>query len=207
MKLYAASTTRNGAVYNNNYDLLPATGFDTETGYNYHIWYPVEIPTGLNSMFKTITTGDVDAVSIHWTPEIGTNGTLAQRQDSFIQERMLLIYNDSNTTINSVTVSITDQQYTGGVMECTEWSAPNRPKKIDYLSFDIKSTIPTNYFPENMYIQANYSNTTPNNTTSGPIVTITNMAPYSWHVAALRLYIVADQEVEEDYCVIATETL
>lgn len=207
MKLYGVSTTRNGTVYNNNYNGLSATDFDTETGYYYHIWYPVEIPTGLNSMFKTITTGDVDAVSIHWTPEIGTNGTLAQREDSFIQERMLLIYNDTNATIPSVTVSITDQQFTGGVMECTEWLAPDRPKKIDYLSFDVKSTTPANYFPSNMYLQANYSPTVSSNTTSGPAVTITNMAPYSWHVAALRLYIVADQAVEEDYCVIATETL
>jgi hypothetical protein len=32
------------------------------------------------------------------------------------------------------------------------------------------------------------------------------MAPWSWYAAALRLYVVKDQAVEEDFCVIATET-
>jgi hypothetical protein len=33
------------------------------------------------------------------------------------------------------------------------------------------------------------------------------MAAWGWYVAALRIYGVKDQAVEEDYCIIATESI
>jgi len=206
MKLYGVSTTRNGQIYNGNYDDLAATGFDPGTGLNYHIWYPVEIPSGINSWFNTIQTSSVDLVTTPWTPEIAASGTLEQRANSLTQERLLLIYNDSATVQPQVNVSVVDQQFTGGVVECTEWWSPSRPKIKNYYSFDIKSTSNVNQFPQNMYLQANYSPTLSNTNTSGPNIVINNMQPYSWYVAALRLYIRKDQAIEEDYCVIATQT-
>ena len=196
MKLYAVSATRNGPVFNNNYDALPATGFDGESGWNYHIWYPVEIPEGINSMFNTLTTTQVDQ-AVAW------DYNAVQKQP--LQERILLIYNDTNQTIPSVTVSITDQQFTGGVMELTEWHGINTSHIKDYYQFEIKSTSPVNKFPENMYLQADYAESLSNTTTYPNQITITNMEPYGWYVGALRLYAVKDQAVEEDYCVIATE--
>lgn len=199
MKLYAASTTRNGPVYNNNYDALPATGYDAGSGWTYHIWYPVEIPEGLNSMFNPITTTQVDQVLNPW--QFGES----IYSDALTQERLLLVYNDSNQTIPTVKVSITDQQFTGGVMELTEWDSDSSNKIKFYEQFEILSTSPVNQFPENVYIKAEWSTGLGNSTTYPNEVTITNMAPYSWYPVALRLYIVKDQAVEEDYCVIATE--
>lgn len=195
MKLYAASATRNGPVYNNNYDALPQTGYDAENGWNYHIWYPVEIPQGINSMFNTITTTDVDQ-AVGW--EFGEQGTP-------LQERMLLIYNDTNQTIPTVRVSITDQQFTGGVMELTNWESDTSTHIKFYEQFEILSTSPVNQFPENVYIKAEWSTGLGNSTQYPNEIIITNMPAYSWAVGALRLYAVKDQAVEEDYCVIATE--
>lgn len=196
MKLYAVSATRNGPVFNNNYDALPATGFDGESGWNYHIWYPVEIPEGLNSMFNTITTTQVDQ-AVAW------EFNAVQKQP--LQERILLIYNDTNQTIPLVRVTITDQQFTGGVMELTPWKGMDSVFIKDYYQFEIKSTNPVNQFPENMYLQADYAESLSDSTTYPNQIEITNMPAYSWAVGALRLYAVKDQAVEEDYCVIATE--
>lgn len=203
MKLYTVSTTRNGTPTNSNYT-FPANGFDSLLGVNYHLFYPVEIPEGTNSLFTQVTTAEVDAAVSGWTP----TADLTVKQNSITEERMILIYNDSNTTLNSVRVFVSDQQLTGCVAELTPWKADLSPEIQKYSSFEVLSSSPVNQFPDNMYLKANFQGSLPEPTPPLPTeVIINNMAPYSWAVAALRLYIVKDIEVVEDFCVIATETL
>jgi hypothetical protein len=203
MKLYTVSTTRNGVVTNVNYNTIPANDFDSQLGVNYHLWYPVEIPEGTNSWFKGIVTGEVDATTYGWVP----NADMTVKESCITQERLLLIYNDSNQTLDNVRVFISDQQLTGSVAEVTPWKANLSPEIRSYSSFEILSTSPVNQFPANMYLKANFQGALPEPTPPLPTeMLITNMQPYSWAVAAVRLYIVKDQEVPEDYCVISTET-
>ena len=203
MKIYGVSTNRNGAIVNTNYDILAANGFDTQLGLNYHIFYPVEIPTGTNSMFAAVTTAQVDAAVTAWKP----NGMTQEDYDACgIQERMILIYNDSNQTLGTVNVFISDQQFTGCVAEITPWNCVLTHEIQGYSSIETLSTSPVNQFPENVYFKANFQGISEPPSTASKEIVITNMQPYSWYVAALRLYIVKDVEVLEDYCVIATET-
>jgi hypothetical protein len=203
MKLYTVSTTRNGQVTNVNYTDVPANDFDSQLGVNYHLWYPVEIPEGTNSWFKGIITSEVDAVVNPWT----VDADLERKESSITQERLLLIYNDSSVTLDNVRVFISDQQLTGSVAELTPWKANISPEIRKYSSFEVLSTNPVNQFPENMYLKANFQGALPEPTPPLPSeMVITNMQPYSWAVAAVRLYIVKDIEVVEDYCVISTET-
>lgn len=203
MKLYTVSTTRNGQATNINYTNVPANDFDSQLGVNYHLWYPVEIPEGTNSWFKGIVTSEVDAVVNPWT----IDADLERKESSITQERLLLIYNDSNLTLDNVRVFISDQQLTGSVAEVTPWKANLSPEIRKYSSFEILSTSPVNQFPDNMYLKANFQGALPEPTPPLPSeMVITNMQPYSWAVAAVRLYIVKDIEVVEDYCVISTET-
>jgi len=195
MKIYGVSTTRGGAITNNNYTNIAATGQDN--GLNYHYWYPVPIPTGTNSLFTGLTTAQVDAVV---TPYSITN---ADNTAALVQERMILIHNDSPTTKNNVKVLISDQQLTGGVAEITPWNLAGTEEIQGYSSIETLTTLPTDYRVDKAYFKANFA-------TTGPVevskqISI-SMGPWSWYAAALRLYVVKDQAVEEDFCVIATET-
>jgi len=203
MKLYTVSTTRGGSVVNTNYTSLAANDFDTQLGVNFHLFYPVEIPEGTNSWFAGVTTAQVDAALTGWTP----NATQTDKDNSIIQERLVLFYNDSNQTLNQVRIFVSDQQLTGCVAELTPWHSTLSKEIQNYSSFEILSTSPVNDFPENMYLKANFQGSIPEVTPTTNEVIINDMPPYSWGVAALRLYIVKDVEVVEDFCVIATETL
>lgn len=202
MKIYGASTTRGGAITNVNYNTLAANDFDTQLGVNYHLFYPVEIPTGTNSWFAGVTTAQVDAAVTGWTP----TATQTDYDNSIIQERMVFIYNDSNETLANVRVFISDQQLTGCVAELTPWNTTLSHEIQNYSSIQTLSTSPVNQFPENVYFKANFQGALPEPTPGAKNIEITNMAPYSWHVAALRLYVVKDVAVVEDFCIIATET-
>jgi hypothetical protein len=113
MKIYGVSTTRNGTITNANYNNLSYTGIDSSTGKQYHLWYPVEIPEGTNSLFTGVTTTVVDSIATPYSAGAENNSP------SLLQERMILIHNDSNTPIGSVRVFIADQQLTGCVAEIT----------------------------------------------------------------------------------------
>lgn len=195
MKIYGVSTTRGGAITNNNYTNISPTGQDE--GLNYHYWYPVPIPTGTNSMFAGITTAQVDSIV---TPYSVTN---ADNTASLVQERMILIHNDSPYAKANVKVLISDQQLTGGVAEITPWNMAGTEEIQGYSSIELLTTLPTDFRVDKAYFKANYM------VTSTPEVSkqiSISMAPWGWYAAALRLYVVKDQLVEEDFCVIATET-
>ena len=200
MKIYGVSTTRNGTITNSNYDNVSYTGLDTNTGKQYHLWYPVEIPEGTNSLFSAVTTSVVDQITVPYS---------AGNQDntpSLLQERIVLIYNDSNTTINTLNVFIADQQLTGCVAEITPWKATTEIKQ--YSDFEVLTQSVGNFSPANVYIKANFQGATPQpDPKPGKSITITNMTGYGWYIAALRIYGVKDQAVQEDYCIIATESL
>jgi len=195
MKIYGVSTTRGGAITNNNYTNIAATGQDN--GLNYHYWYPVPIPTGTNSLFTGITTSQVDAVV---TPYSITN---ADNTAALVQERIILIHNDSPQAKTNVKVVISDQQLTGGVAEITPWNLAGTEEIQGYSSIEVLTTMPTDYRVDKVYIKANFPTTGP--TEVGKQINI-SMAPWGWYAAALRLYVVKDQSVEEDFCIIATET-
>ena len=195
MKIYGVSTTRGGAITNNNYTNIAATGQDN--GLNYHYWYPVPIPTGTNSLFTGLTTAQVDAVV---TPYSISN---VDNTAALVQERMILIHNDSPTTKNNVKVLISDQQLTGGVAEITPWNLAGTEEIQGYSSIEVLTTIPTDYRADKAYFKANFPTTGPVETSKQISI---SMGPWSWYAAALRLYVVKDQAVEEDFCVIATET-
>jgi hypothetical protein len=202
MKLYTVSTTRGGTPVNTNYTSVAANDFDTQLGVNFHLFYPVEIPTGTNSWLEGVTTAQVDAALTGWTP----TATQTDKDNSIIQERLVLVYNDSNKVLNSMRLFISDQQLSGCVAELTPWHTTLTHEIQNYSSFEVLSTNPVNQFPENMYIKANFQGTLPEPTAQSRDIVITNMQPYSWALAALRVYIVKDIEVVEDFCVIATET-
>lgn len=198
MKIYGVSTTRNGTITNTNYTNITATG--TDNGVPYHYWYPVEIPSGTNSLFAGVTTAEVDAVVTPYSVENTDNSS------ALIQERMILIHNNENKTHNQVKVFISDQQLTGTVAEITPWNMAGTEEIKSYASFEVLSTAVGNLNASNIYLKANHLT---NQTTTPEVnkeIVLTNVTPYSWHVAALRLYVVKDQSVQEDYCVIATET-
>lgn len=198
MKIYGVSTTRNGVITNENYTNIAAAGTDNEVPYHY--WYPVKIPTGTNSLFKGLTTAEIDAVVTPYDPALTDNSA------SLVQERMILIHNNENKTQNQVKVFISDQQLTGTVAEITPWTLAGIEEIKPYSSFEVLSTALGNLSASNIYIKANFqTNQTVTPELSKEIV-IHNMPPYGWYVAALRLYAVKDQSVAEDYCVIATET-
>lgn len=202
MKLYTVSTTRGGAPVNTNYTSVAANDFDTQLGVNFHLFYPVEIPEGTNSLFQGVDTSQVDSAATGWTPE----ATQTDKDNSIIQERLILVYNDTNQTISNLRVFVSDQQLTGCVAELTPWHTTLTHEIQNYSSFEILSTNPVNKFPENMYVKANFQGTLGEPTPENREIVITDMPPYSWVTAALRLYIVKDVEVVEDFCVIATET-
>ncbi|MFM6983795.1 MAG: hypothetical protein ACKOXF_06665, partial [Chitinophagaceae bacterium] len=154
------------------------------------------------SWFAGVSTAEVDAAVTGWTP----TATQTDYDNSIIQERMVFIYNDSNETLANVRVFISDQQLTGCVAELTPWNTELSHEIQDYSSIQTLSTNPVNQFPENVYFKANFQGSLPEPTPAAKSIEITNMAPYSWYVAALRLYIVKDVEVVEDFCIIATET-
>lgn len=204
MKIYGVSTTRNGTIANANYNNLSYTGVDSNTGKQYHLWYPVEIPEGTNSLFTGVTTGVVDQISVPYSAGNQDNSP------SLLQERMVLIFNDSNATINTVNVFIADQQLTGCVAEITPWKATGTTEIHKYSDFEVLTSAnpAVNFSPSVAYIKANYQGSTPEpETLPAKSISITNMAPGGWYVAALRIYGVKDQAVEEDYCIIATESL
>ena len=202
MKIYGVSTTRNGTITNANYNTISPNGFNE--GRYFHLWYPVEIPEGTNSLFSAVTTAEIDAITTPYS--VAEGGTAS----SLLQERMILIYNDSNTTIPTVNLLIADQQLTGCVAEITPWKATGTTEIHKYSDFEIltSSNPAVNFSPAFAYIKANYQGSTPEpETLPSKNISITNMAPYSWYVAALRIYGVKDQAVEEDYCILATESL
>lgn len=195
MKIYGVSTTRNGAITNNNYTNISPTGQDA--GLNYHYWYPVDIPSGTNSLFTGLTTAQVDAIV---TPYSINN---ADNTPALVQERMILIHNDSPQPKTNVKIFISDQQLTGGVAEITPWNLAGTEEIQGYSSIEPLTTIPTDYRVDKVYFKANYL------TNSQPEVSKiinTAMSPWGWYAAALRLFVVRDQAVEEDFCIIATET-
>lgn len=202
MKLYTVSTTRGGTPVNTNYTSVAANDFDTQLGVNFHLFYPVEIPEGTNSLFEAVSTAQVDAAVTGWTP----TATQTDKDNSIIGERIILAYNDSNQVIPTMRLFISDQQLTGCAAELTPWHTTLTHEIQNYSSFEILSTNPVNKFPENMYIKANFQGTLPEPTAENREIVITDMQPYSWTIAALRTYIVKDVEVVEDFCVIATET-
>lgn len=199
MKIYGVSTTRNGAITNFNYSDISATGTDTNLGVNFHYWYPVEIPTGTNSLFSGITTAQVDAVV---TPYLAGN---TDNSPSLVQERMVLIHNNEPKTYNNVRILISDQQLTGCVAEITPWNMASVEEIKPYSSFEVLTTVPTDYRVDKAYIKANFMGTTPTTPEVNKAINV-SMTPFGWYVAALRLYVVKDQSVQEDFCVIATET-
>jgi hypothetical protein len=204
MKIYGVSTTRNGTITNANYNNLSYTGVDSNTGKQYHLWYPVEIPEGTNSLFSAVTTSVVDQITTPYQSGAENNSA------SLLQERMILIYNDSNTVIPTVNVLIADQQLTGCVAEITPWKATGTTEIHKYSDFEIltSSNPAVNFSPAFAYIKANFQGSTPEpETLPAKNISITNMAAYSWAIAALRIYGVKDQAVEEDYCIISTESL
>jgi hypothetical protein len=199
MKIYGVSTTRNGTITNANYNTISPNGF--ENGRYYHLWYPVEIPEGTNSLFTAVTKADVDSISV---PYSAVNGGT---QSSLLQERMILIHNDSNAIIPNVRLFIADQQLTGCVAEVVPWDYG--PKKLSYVDFEVltSSNPAVNFSPTYAYIKASIQD--PNeviNSTSNQYVEIQDMPARGWAVAALRIYGVKDQAVEEDYCILATES-
>jgi hypothetical protein len=202
MKLYTVSTTRGGTPVNTNYTSIAANDFDTQLGVNFHLFYPVEIPEGTNSLFQAVDTSQVDSAATGWT----TEATQTDKDNSIIGERIILAYNDSNQVIPTMRLFISDQQLTGCAAELTPWNTTLTHEIQNYSSFEILSTNPVNKFPENMYIKANFQGTLPEPTAENREIVITNMQPYSWTLAALRTYIVKDVEVVEDFCIIATET-
>lgn len=195
MKIYGVSTTRNGAITNNNYTNIAPAGQDN--GVNYHLWYPVPIPTGNNSLFTGITTSQVDAIV---TPYSINN---VDNTPALVQERMILIHNDSNVARENVRVFISDQQLTGGVAEITPWDMASTEEIQLYSSIEVLTTLPTDYRPDKVYIKANMQGTSTPSVTKQINI---SMPAWGWYAAALRLYVVKDQSVEEDFCVIATET-
>ena len=204
MKIYGVSATRNGTITNANYNNLSYTGIDSNTGKQYHLWYPVEIPEGTNSLFSAVTTGVVDQISVPYSAGAENNS------QSLLQERIVLIHNDSNTSINTVNVFIADQQLTGCVAEITPWKATGTTEIHKYSDFEVltSSNPAVNFTPAFAYIKANFQGSTPEpETLPAKNITISNMAPGGWYVAALRIYGSKDQAVEEDYCIIATESL
>jgi hypothetical protein len=198
MKIYGVSTTKNGAITNDNYTNIAAAG--TDNGVPYHYWYPVEIPSGTNSLFKGITTAEVDAVV---TPYSLSN---TDNSASLVQERMVLIHNNENKTHNQVRVFISDQQLTGSVAEITPWNLAGTEEIKSYASFEVLSSAVGNLSATNVFIKANFLTIQTTTPEVNKELVLHNVTPYSWHVAALRLYVVKDQSVQEDYCVIATET-
>lgn len=204
MKIYGVSTTRNGTITNANYSNLSYTGVDSNTGKQYHLWYPVEIPEGTNSLFTGVTTSVVDQITTPYSAGAENNSP------SLLQERIVLIHNDSNTSINTVNVFIADQQLTGCVAEITPWKATGTTEIHKYSDFEVltSSNPAVNFSQQYAYIKANYQGSTPEpETLPSKAISITNMAAWGWYVAALRIYGVKDQAVEEDYCIIATESL
>jgi hypothetical protein len=197
MKIYGVSTTRNGIITNANYNTINPNGF--ENGRYYHLWYPVEIPEGTNSLFTAVTTAEVDAITTPYDVAVG--GTAA----SLLQERMILIHNDTNAVVPNVKLFIADQQLTGCVAEVVPWDYG--PKKLNYVDFQILTQSVANFSPANVYIKASIQD--PNeliNSTSNQYVEIQDLPARGWAVAALRIYGVKDQAVEEDYCILATES-
>jgi hypothetical protein len=204
MKIYGVSATRNGTITNANYNNLSYTGVDSNTGKQYHLWYPVEIPEGTNSLFSAVTTGVVDQISVPYSAGAENNS------QSLLQERMILIHNDSNTSINTVNIFIADQQLTGCVAEITPWKATGTTEIHKYSDFEVltSSNPAVNFSQQYAYIKANFQGSTPEpETLPAKNIIITNMAAWGWYVAALRIYGSKDQAVEEDYCIIATESL
>lgn len=197
MKIYGVSTTRGGAITNNNYTNISPTGVDAETGLSYHLWYPVPIPTGTNSLFSGITTSLVDSIV---TPYSINN---ADNTAALVQERMILIHNDSPQAKTNVKILISDQQLTGGVAEITPWNLAGTEEIQGYSSIEVLTTIPTDYRVDKAYIKANFPTT---GTVEVSKEINTPMAAWGWYAAALRLYVAKDQAVEEDFCIIATET-
>ncbi|CAB4155605.1 hypothetical protein UFOVP660_15 [uncultured Caudovirales phage] len=200
MKIYGVSTTRNGAITNMNYDNISATGVDAETGIQYHRWFPVPIPTGTNSMFNAITTSQVDAVVTPWA------GSNEDNTDSLVQERMILIHNDSPVARNNVKIFISDQQLTGGVVELTPWNMLSLEIIKPYDQIITNTTVPTDYRVDKVYFDAYYPSSGLGNSTEINKEINTSLGPWGWYAAALRLYVVKDQAVEEDFCIIATES-
>jgi len=204
MKIYGVSTTRNGTITNANYNNLSYTGIDSSTGKQYHLWYPVEIPEGTNSLFTGVTTSVVDAIVTPYSAGASDNSP------SLLQERIILIHNDSNATIGTVNVFIADQQLTGCVAEITPWKATGTTEIQKYSDFEIltSSNPAVNFSQQYAYVKANFQGSTPEpETLPAKNISITNMAAWGWYVAALRIYGVKDQAVEEDYCIIATESI
>ncbi len=204
MKIYGVSTTRNGTITNANYNNLSYTGIDSSSGKQYHLWYPVEIPEGTNSLFTGVTTSVVDAIVTPYSAGASDNSP------SLLQERMILIHNDSNTPISSVRVFIADQQLTGCVAEITPWKATGTTEIHKYSDFEIltSSNPPVNFTPTYAYVKANFQGSTPEpETLPSKEMVISDMTAWGWAVAALRIYGVKDQSVEEDYCIIATESI
>lgn len=198
MKIYGVSTTRNGVITNTNYTNIPATGEDNDVPYHY--WYPVKIPTGTNSLFTGLSTAEVDAVVTPYDINNPDNSA------ALVQERMILIHNNENKTQNQVRVFISDQQLTGTVAELTPWTMAGVEEIKPYSSFEVLSTAIGNLSASNIYIKANFQTNQTITPEVNKEILIQDMAPYTWYVAALRLYAVKDQSVAEDYCVIATET-
>jgi len=198
MKIYGVSTTRNGAITNMNYNNISITGNEPGMG-NYHRWFPVPIPTGTNSMFQAITTSQVDAVVTGW------DETNVDNSDSLVQERMILIHNDSAVAKPNVKIFISDQQLTGGVVELTPWNMASIEVIQPYRAIATQTTIPTDYRVDKVYFDAYLPQGLDNSTTINKEIN-TSLGPWEWYAAALRLYVVKDQAIQEDFCIIATET-